>query len=287
GADVILQRVKEQRRSGSIILLHDAGGDRSQTLAALPRILDWLTERGDTVVPISELIGIPHEEIMPRVESDAQSGWRTVAAAGFRVWRWIVETLWAFMIAATTLVVARSLLLGWLAWRQKRMLRRQTPVQIESWPAVSVLIAAYNEGKVVAKTLRSVLDCDYAGVVEVVIVDDGSRDETAAECQRIVAEDDRVRMFSQTNAGKPAALHRALAEAQHEIVVFLDAATQFERGTIPKRVRELADSRTGAVAGHARGGNRHNFVTRCQALEYICGFNLDRRAYTAWNCVTV
>jgi cellulose synthase/poly-beta-1,6-N-acetylglucosamine synthase-like glycosyltransferase/peptidoglycan/xylan/chitin deacetylase (PgdA/CDA1 family)/spore germination protein YaaH len=287
GADVILQRVKEQRRGGNIILLHDAGGDRSQTLAALPRILDWLTERGDAVVPISELIGIPHEEIMPRVESDAQSGWRAVAGVGFRVWRWIVETLWAFMLAATALVVARSLLLGWLAWRQKRMLRRQTPVQIESWPAVSVLIAAYNEGKVVAKTLRSVLDCDYSGVVEVVIVDDGSRDETAAECQRIAAEDGRVRVFSQTNAGKPAALHRALAEAQHEIVVFLDADTQFERGTIRKLVSELTDERFGAVAGHARVGNRHNFLTRCQALEYICGFNLDRRAYTAWNCVTV
>jgi cellulose synthase/poly-beta-1,6-N-acetylglucosamine synthase-like glycosyltransferase len=150
-----------------------------------------------------------------------------------------------------------------------------------------VLIAAYNEGKVVAKTLRSVLGSDYAGEVEVVIVDDGSLDETAAECQRLAAEDSRVRVFSQPNAGKSAALDRAMREARHEIVVFLDADTQFERVTIRRLVEELADERVGAVAGHARVGNRRNFVTRCQELEYICGFNLDRRAYTAWNCVTV
>ena len=287
GADVIVQRVKEQRRDGSIILLHDAGGDRSQTLAALPRILDWLAERGDSVVPMSELLGIPHDEIMPFVQRDAQSGWRAVATAGFRAWRWLVETMWTFMLIATALVVVRSLLLAWLAWRQQRAARRRPPVRMENWPAVSVLIAAYNEGKVVARTLRSVLDGDYAGEVEVVVVDDGSKDDTASECQRVAAEDSRVRVFSQANAGKSAALRRALAEARHEVVVFLDADTLFERATIRKLVEELADERVGAVSGNARVGNRHNFVTRCQALEYLCGFNLDRRAYTAWNCVTV
>ena len=287
GADVIVQRVKEQRREGSIILLHDAGGDRSQTLAALPRILDWLAERGDAVVPMSELLGIPHDEIMPLVQRDAQSGWRAVAAAGFRAWRWLVEMLWTFMLIATALVVARSLLLAWLAWRQQRAHRRRPPIQMQSWPAVSVLIAAYNEGGIVAKTLRSVLDSDYAGEIEVVIVDDGSKDETAAECERIAAVDPRVRVFSQLNAGKSAALRHALAETRHEVVVFLDADTLTERATIRKLVEELADERVGAVSGNARVGNRRNFVTRCQALEYICGFNLDRRAYTAWNCVTV
>ena len=287
GADVIVQRVKEQRREGSIILLHDAGGDRSQTLAALPRILDWLAERGDSVVPMSELLNIPHDELMPLVKSDAQSGWRAVAATGFRAWRWLVETMWTFMLVATALVVVRSLLLAWLAWRQQRAYRRRPPVRMPHWPAVSVLIAAYQEGRVVARTLRSVLDCDYAGEVEVVVVDDGSKDDTAAECQRVAAEDPRVRVFSQPNAGKSAALHRALAEARREIVVFLDADTLFERATIRKLVEELADERMGAVSGNARVGNRRNFVTRCQALEYICGYNLDRRAYTAWNCVTV
>lgn len=286
GTDVIVQRVKEQRRDGSIILLHDAGGDRSQTLAALPRILDWLAERGDHVVPMSELLNIPHEQIMPLVQED-QSGWRAVAAAGFRLWRWLVATMWTFMIIATALVVARSLLLAVLAWRQRDAYRRRAPVQVEPWPDVSVLIAAHNEGKVIAKTLRSVLDGDYAGRLEAIVVDDGSNDDTASECQRIATNDSRVRLFSQAKAGKSAALYRAMTEARHEIVVFLDADTLFEPATIRKLMEELADPRVGAVSGNARVGNERNFVTRCQALEYICGFNLDRRAYTAWNCVTV
>ena len=65
GADIIVQRVKQQRRDGSIILLHDAGGDRSQTVEALPRILDWLHTRGDTVVPLSTLLGTTRDAIMP------------------------------------------------------------------------------------------------------------------------------------------------------------------------------------------------------------------------------
>src|SRR6202012_628064 len=65
GADIILQRIKQQRRDGSIILLHDAGGDRSQTVAALPHILEWLRTRGDTIVPLSTLLGTTRDAVMP------------------------------------------------------------------------------------------------------------------------------------------------------------------------------------------------------------------------------
>src|SRR5213596_445931 len=70
GADIILQRVKQQRRDGSIILLHDAGGDRSQTVAALPRILDWLHTRGDSVVSLSTLLGTTRDAIMPPLQGN-------------------------------------------------------------------------------------------------------------------------------------------------------------------------------------------------------------------------
>jgi len=283
GADVILQRVKEQRREGNIILLHDAGGDRSQTVAALPRILDWLAERGDRVVPLSELLNMSRDDLMPPVQPGTQAGWRTVAMSGFRAWHWLVEFLWTFMIVATALVVLRSLVIAWLAWRHPPGGAAAPP----STEGVSVLIAAFNEGKVIAKTLRSVLGTDHAGELEVVVVDDGSQDDTAAEVEHIADGDSRVRLIQQTNAGKSAALDRALAHSRHGIVVFLDADTLFQRCTIPRLVEALAHPLVGAVSGHACVGNAHNFVTRCQSLEYLCGFNLDRRAYTAWNCVTV
>src|SRR5438309_10028061 len=117
GADIILQRIKQQRHDGSVILLHDAGGDRSQTVEALPRILDWLHTRGDTVVPLSTLLGTTRDAVMPPVQADAQSITRFVSSTGFRIFHGIEEFLWAFIIVATALVVARTLLVIWLAYR--------------------------------------------------------------------------------------------------------------------------------------------------------------------------
>src|SRR5215471_9767022 len=84
GADIILQRVKQQRRDGSIILLHDAGGDRSQTVEALPKILDWLHTRGDTIVPLSTLLGTSRDAVMPLVQGGG-SVTRFVSSTGFRI----------------------------------------------------------------------------------------------------------------------------------------------------------------------------------------------------------
>jgi len=286
GANVILQRVKEQRREGNVILLHDAGGDRSQTVEALPHILDWLGERGDKVVSLGELLSIPRDDLMPPVQAGAQSGWRAVAASGFRAWHWLIELVWSFMILATALVVLRSLIIAWLAWRHRRGDQPRIPMAGPP-PAVSVLIAAFNEGRVIAKTLHSVLATNYGGAVEIIVVDDGSQDDTVAEVDRVSREDYRVRLIRQTNAGKSAALRQAIANANHGVIVFLDADTLFEPGTISELVAALAHPLVGAVSGHACVGNAHNFVTHCQSLEYLCGFNLDRRAYTMWNCVTV
>src|SRR5207244_7934124 len=115
GADIILRRIKQQRHDGSVILLHDAGGDRSQTVEALPRILDWLHTRGDTVVPLSTLLGTTRDAVMPPLQANGQSLTRFVSSTGFRVYHSIEQFLWAFMIVATALVVVRTLIVIWLA----------------------------------------------------------------------------------------------------------------------------------------------------------------------------
>jgi cellulose synthase/poly-beta-1,6-N-acetylglucosamine synthase-like glycosyltransferase len=153
--------------------------------------------------------------------------------------------------------------------------------------AVSVLIAAYNEGKVIDETLRAVTDTDYPGEIEFIVVDDGSKDDTVQAVRRFMQRDPRVRLVQQANAGKAAALSTAIAHARHGILVFLDADTHFEKQTIRALVERLDDPKVAAVSGHARVGNRRNFVTHCQCLEYVCGFNLDRRAFSEWNCITV
>jgi peptidoglycan-N-acetylglucosamine deacetylase len=281
GADIILQRVKQQRRDGSIILLHDAGGDRSQTVAALPRILDWLHTRGDTIVPLSTLLGTSRDAVMPLLQTTNPSLARLVSGAGFRVYHALEEFLWAFMIVATALVVARTLVVIWLAYRFRRL-----PKHDFSAP-ISIVIAAYNEGKVIAGTLRSLLSTDYKGELEIIVVDDGSRDETAAEVERVVDVDPRVRLLRQENHGKARALQRALAAVRHGIIVFVDADTHFQTDTLSSLLDPFGDETIGAVSGHAKVGNLRTFIARCQSLEYTCGFNLDRRAYTRWNCITV
>lgn len=281
GADIILQRVKQQRRDGSIILLHDAGGNRSQTVEALPRILNWLHIRGDTVVSLSTLLGTTRDAVMPPLQRSDQSLTRLVSSTGFRIYHAVEEFLWAFMIVATALVVIRTLVVIWLAYRFRRGPRK------DFTQPISVVMAAYNEGKVIAGTLRALLATDYKGVIEVVVVDDGSRDETASEIERVAQVDARVRLLQQDNYGKARALQRGLAAVRHGIVVFIDADTQCQRDTLPRLLEPFADQRIGAVSGHAKVGNLRTFVARCQALEYTCGFNLDRRAYNRWNCITV
>lgn len=310
GTDEIVQRVKDLRKEGNIILLHDAGGDRSETVAALPQIIDYLHARGDRIVSLSELLKIPRDELMPPVDPNQQPVERFVTGTGFRTWHGIVEFFWAFMIFSTGLVVARTLLVAWLAHRHHRgeVLDKST-----YQPSVSVVIAAFNEGKVIQKTLRSVLDTDYAGELEVIVVDDGSRDDTAEKVEELAAEDPRLRLIQQVNRGKAAALRHGVTVAHNEIVAFLDADTLFERHTLSALVQPLEHPLVGAVSGNARVGNllsskagpslisrwwagstwatvslfMRKFIARCQSLEYICGFNLDRRAYTEWNCITV
>jgi cellulose synthase/poly-beta-1,6-N-acetylglucosamine synthase-like glycosyltransferase len=281
GADVILQRVKQQRRDGSIILLHDAGGDRSQTVAALPRILDWLHARGDTVVPLSTLLGTTRDAVMPPLHESDQSLTRLVSSTGFRIYHGIEEFLWAFMIVATALVVVRTLVVIWLAYCFRRL------PKADFAKPISVVMAAYNEGKVIANTLRALLNTDYKGDIEMIVVDDGSRDTTASEVELVTQVDPRVRLLQQENRGKARALQRGLTAVRHGIVVFIDADTQCQRDTLPRLLEPFADERIGAVSGHAKVGNLRTFIARCQALEYTCGFNLDRRAYDRWNCITV
>src|SRR5205807_681939 len=93
GADVILQRIKQQRHDGSIVLLHDAGGNRSQTVQALPRIIDWLQTRGDTIVPLSMLLGTTRDALMPPLPG-GQSMSHYISSTGFRVFHAFEEFLW-------------------------------------------------------------------------------------------------------------------------------------------------------------------------------------------------
>lgn len=286
GTDEILDRIKMGRQlGGNVILLHDAGGDRAETVAALPKIIDYLNNRGDKIVSLGTLLGEPSDALMPAVRKDQDPLNRIVSDSGFRIFH-IVETfLWSFMIVATVLVVLRTIAVLVLALLQQRQSAKTQESQFT--PSLSVLIAAYNEEKVIAKTLQSVLNTTYPGTLSLWVVDDGSADETSAVIESFAARDPRVHLIRQSNMGKALALRRGLAEIADDIVVTLDADTQFQPDTLFKLIQPLENPRVAAVSGHAKVGNLRKFIARCQSLEYICGFKLDRQAYYYLNCITV
>lgn len=289
GADAIYQRVKQLRSSGNIILLHDAGGDRTQTVAALPKILDYLLARGDKIVSLSTLVGTPREVLMPSVSVNESSMSRVVSSFGLMALHGLEEFIWAFMVLATVLTLLRTLAVIVLALihhrREKQMLAR-VPDSTE-YPPLSIVIAAYNEEKVLQSTLASVFATDYKGEIEVVVVDDGSKDATSLQAAEYGKNEPRLKLLSQSNQGKARALSNGIEAALHDLIVFIDADTQFQRDTLTVLVRPLSDPKTGAVSGHARVGNLKTWIARFQSLEYVCGFNLDRRAYDILNAITV
>ncbi len=153
--------------------------------------------------------------------------------------------------------------------------------------SVAVIIPAYNEEKVILTTIASLLASYHGERFEIIVVDDGSTDNTYAVAQKVYGDNPLIRIFRVENGGKPNALNFGITQTQADIIITLDADTIFSQDTIRNLVRHFDDPHLGAVAGNAKVGNRINLLTRLQALEYITSQNLDRRAFAVLNCITV
>jgi cellulose synthase/poly-beta-1,6-N-acetylglucosamine synthase-like glycosyltransferase/peptidoglycan/xylan/chitin deacetylase (PgdA/CDA1 family)/spore germination protein YaaH len=289
GAQAIVDRTIDQvenpqpGRSANIVLLHDGGGDRAQTVAALPKIIERLEADGYRLVPASTLAGLDRDAVMPRVEGMDLAAVRADVAAFTVIGMAIIGLNWSFFFAIA-LGVARSVSLTVLALIPDRRRPKETAEPYR--PTVTVIIPAYNEERVIEASIRRVLASDWADL-EVIVADDGSKDRTSPIVAEHFGSEPRVRLMTMTNGGKASALNRALAVARGEIVVALDADTQFETTCISRLVRWFADERIGAVAGNAKVGNRVNLVTRWQAVEYVTAQNIERRALTRFDAIMV
>ncbi|MGD0906480.1 MAG: glycosyltransferase [Candidatus Acidiferrales bacterium] len=284
-ASVIVQRVLEQAHAngGNIVLLHDGGGDRRNTVEALPEIIDGLRAAGFQIVPVSELLGQTRAQLMPPLTFRE----RLVAHADglvFTFYEWSRLSVAFIFILGIGLVSCRAIVVGVLAIIEK--FRASPPDHPDFLPLVSVLIPAYNEEDVIVYTVNSVLESDYPKL-EVIVVDDGSTDGTGEMLDEQFGRNPAVRVIHQPNRGKPAALSHALAEASSGILVTIDADTAVEPSAISKLVRHFVNPRVGAVAGNVKVGNRISWLTRWQALEYVTSQNLEKRAFDLLNCIPV
>src|SRR5215213_418487 len=272
---------------GECILLHDSGGDRSATIEALPRLIHELKARGFRFVAVSDLAGLSRDQVMPVIPPNQRVFTRADAVAFFflSTGGWILQ--WIFLIGIL-LGLGRLLFVGSLAlaqWVRSRR-RERTHAGGEFAPFVSIIVPAYNEELVVGNTIASLLASDYSNY-EIIVVDDGSQDNTSKVVAEKFGGHERVRLFTVENAGKATALNTGLRHARGDVIIGLDADTLFAPQTVGALARRFYDKRLGAVAGNAKVGNRVNLITRWQALEYVTSQNLDRRAFASLDCITV
>jgi cellulose synthase/poly-beta-1,6-N-acetylglucosamine synthase-like glycosyltransferase/peptidoglycan/xylan/chitin deacetylase (PgdA/CDA1 family) len=270
----------------NVILLHDGGGDRANTVRALGPLIDSLRARGDTLVLVSELIGLTRDQAMPPLEHVGviQRGLRLAGFELLGTTEWMA--FWVFTIAVI-LGIARLLVIGALALAQRIRQHQDRSVPTRFAPPVSVIVPAYNEERVIGRTIASLLMQEYAGEIEIVVVDDGSTDGTYAAALAAHGAHPQVSVYAKANGGKASALNFGMRHARHDIVICLDADTIFSPDTIAELVQPLEDLGVGAVAGNAKVGNRINLITRWQAVEYVTSQNLDRRAFSLLDCITV
>ncbi|OIK15785.1 transposase [Bacillus sp. MUM 116] len=279
----IVKRVVEQLPNGNIILMHDAGGDRSHTVKALPILIKELKKRGYTFTTIAQLIGKDNQEFMP--PADADRPYFVYDKAVFtlaQVWHFWLSILF---YSAIVLGILRLILFIFLSRKQVKRYKK-TEIDPSFTPFVSVVIAAYNEEKVISKTIDSILSSDYTKF-EVLVIDDGSKDDTADFVEKTYVDHSQVRLIKKANGGKSSAVNLGFKEAIGEIVVALDADTVIAENAISLLVNHFKNEKVAAVSGNVKVGNKGNLLTNWQHIEYVTGFNLERRAFATLNCITV
>jgi cellulose synthase/poly-beta-1,6-N-acetylglucosamine synthase-like glycosyltransferase len=237
---------------------------------------------------VSGLLGVSRDQVMPLVPEATRL---TLAAtdAGFLVLGVARATLRVLFLLGILLGLMRLLVICVLAiWQRFHPHRPADAADLGALelPPCAVIIPAYNEARVIVRTIESIL-ASTRPPREIIVVDDGSADETYETVTTAFGADPRVRAFRKSNAGKAAALNFGLAHTDAAVVVALDADTIFEPDAIEHLTAHFVDPTIGAVAGNAKVGNRINTLTRWQALEYITSQNLDRRAFDRLNCMTV
>lgn len=279
------------------VLLHDSGGDRAHTVEYLDRVLIPAARRaGYTFATVPQANpGAAAGADVSRTVADARTG----GAVTGLVEAWLVYpnrfSWWLFALGVFALGATGfgyTLLALVRRWRRPPLpVRGSDPARDRSPLAVTVLIAAYNEEKVIAATLRGLVASTYP-VHEFLVVDDGSTDRTAeivVELSRTL--DPRIRLITQTNARKPAALNTGLVRTRSEIVVTVDADTNVTPGMVADLVRHFEADRygtLGAVAGVVRVGNRQvNVLTRWQALEYLSQIGVERAAHDVLGTIMI
>jgi cellulose synthase/poly-beta-1,6-N-acetylglucosamine synthase-like glycosyltransferase/peptidoglycan/xylan/chitin deacetylase (PgdA/CDA1 family) len=283
GVDAIERNITPTGTAGQVLLMHDGGGARNQTVAALDAALTRLDADGYRVTSVGDAIGLAQTM---RPASLATRIAASTTVSGIRLSDLVVNLITAGLVLSGIVMLARAVLVVSVAARHNRLARRgrHRPDAPEAPPItdpVSVIVPAYNEAAGIEAAVRSIAASTHP--VEIIVVDDGSTDGTADIVEALGLPN--VKVIRQENAGKPSALNTGMQAASHDLIVMVDGDTVFESDTVRALVQPFADPRVGAISGNTKINNRGGILGAWQHVEYVVGFNLDRRLFDLAECM--
>ncbi len=275
----------------NIILLHDAGGNRSQTVLATGMLIRYFKARGYQFTSVANLLGKKPEDVMPAVSHG--NGYYLLqinyALAEFGYLSGYV--FYALFLVFMLLSAIRLVILGVLAVLQKKKEQKLIPIIPSKYPLVSIIVPAYNEEINVISSLKNLLECDYPNF-NIIFVNDGSKDATWQKVTEVFSNHNKIKLFTKENGGKASALNVGIEKTEAEFVVCIDADTKLAKNAVSKLmesffVPEMEEKQIGAVAGIVKVGNEVNILTKWQSIEYITSQNFDRKGFAYANAITV
>ncbi|KFF12995.1 glycosyl transferase family 2 [Chryseobacterium soli] len=286
----VLAGIKQER--GNIILLHDAGGDtRAETVKALKILIPMLQKQGYQFTNLATILHKSKAELMPEIP-------KTKSYYVMQLNLVLATAIYGishFLVALFTIFIAlgliRLVLMGYWAFKEKRKENKLGgfPV-LASYPKVSIIVPAYNEEVNIVSSLNSLLKQAYPNF-DIIMVDDGSKDSTYEKAKAAFPDHPKLKIFTKPNGGKATALNFGISHTDAEYVVCIDADTKLQQDAVQYLIGRFLNAdpeeKIAAVAGNVKVGNKVNWLTKWQAIEYTTSQNFDRLAYAYINAITV
>jgi cellulose synthase/poly-beta-1,6-N-acetylglucosamine synthase-like glycosyltransferase/spore germination protein YaaH/peptidoglycan/xylan/chitin deacetylase (PgdA/CDA1 family) len=285
-ADSIYARVVRQANLGSIVLLHDAGGNREETIKALPRIIKYFRDNGYEFTTVGDLVGESRAKLMPEVPRNNSYYFIQFSYYMAEFGYWGGHVLFYLFVTCILLSVGRILVLAFWAIKERRKERRRSDAPLANPPHVSIIVPAYNEEVNAVRSVENLLHSTYTNF-DIIFIDDGSKDKTYDVVSTAFADNPKVRVMTKPNGGKASALNYGIMQSTADFVLCIDADTNLDAHALELLTRQMVDENVGAVAGNVKVGNEVNLLTRWQSIEYVTSQNFDRNAFAYINAITV
>lgn len=285
-ADSIIARAIAQQKLGNIILLHDAGGNREETIKALPRIIEYYKNNGYTFTTIAHLMNRPKAELMPPIIGNRDKYISTFNQVLITIAYYLQKSLFVLFLFALIITACRAIIIAFLATKKKLDInkKRDAPTLEES--LVSIIVPAYNEEINVVKTIHHLLESTYQNF-EIIVVDDGSTDATLNNVKSNFNNNQKVKIHTKPNGGKASAINFGIHVCNGSLLFCIDADTNIDSKAIEVMVPYFTNKNLAALAGNVKVGNTVNLITNWQSIEYVISQNFERMAFDVVNAIMV